>query len=130
MTLGTALQGSARVLTDHKEELGGDGAVSQGQGRLRGVLEGGAAADAHTKQRVPANRGVLARNADVFWLSDSSKQLSTTRTSLSLEGSKEAKGSNTFAAGVARRAWMNCVHAGEELGGGWGGLVTRGTNIM
>lgn len=82
---------------------------------------GWAAADAHTKQRVPANRGVLARNADVFWLSDSSKQLSTTRTSLSLEGSKEAKGSNTFAAGVARRAWMNCVHAGEELGGAGGG---------
>lgn len=41
MTLGTALQGSARVLTDPKEELGGDGAVSQGQGRLCGVLEGG-----------------------------------------------------------------------------------------
>lgn len=50
MTLGTALQGSARVLTDPKEELGGDGAVSQGQGRLRGVLEGGRL-QMHTQSR-------------------------------------------------------------------------------
>lgn len=108
--LGTALQGSAWSLTDPKEELG---VVGQSP---RGRVGWGAAADVHTKQRVPASGGVFARN-DVLWLSDSSEQLSTTRTSLLGEGSKEAKGSNTFAAGVARHTWMNCVHAGEV---GWG----------
>lgn len=58
MTLGTALQGSARVLTDPKEELGGDGAVSQGQGRLRGVLGVGGCRCTHKAEGSGEQRGV------------------------------------------------------------------------